>query len=57
VHRDSPVELVENDAGLNARGTANRVDVEDLVEVLAAVDDEPSARVVRGSTTPSGSIW
>ena len=37
------VELVEHDAGLHAGDRGRRVDVEDLVEVLAAIEDDAGA--------------
>ena len=43
VRRQAPVELVENDAGLHADRAAGRVDVEDRVQVLAAIDDDAGA--------------
>ena len=43
VRRQGAVELIENNARLHAGSLARGIDVEDLVEVLAAIDDQPRA--------------
>src|SRR5262249_14954014 len=43
VDRECAVQLVEHQAGLHAGGEPLRIDAEELVEILAAVDDDAGA--------------